>query len=835
MNIDSKPEAAWHVPRHVVLERDGLVVLLDPETPNWIAADSRGARILSWLDGRATLDEVAARYAREFGVENAKAWLHVNRFVREAARRGFASPEPLSAPAYAGREHHLEARLRELWVHTNNSCNLACEHCLVSSGPDGDTGLERERLLALIDEAAGLGVGRFYFTGGEPFLRRDVFELIERVTKTHGRELRILTNGLLFHGAVLEGLRRQDSKLLSLQVSLDGATPETNDRIRGKGSFHGASAGIEALAEAGFAPTLSTVITRDNVNEMEALVRIVKQTGAASWHLLWIHKKGRWADLNGSFVAPLALHAALGKAQVEAERLGVVIDNVASFRARVNGAPGTRIDLSNAGVESLCVYSDGRVFPSAATVQYEALEIGRWQAGNLGALLQGSQVAQALRSLTVEEKPVCNVCKFKFLCGGGDLEHSYSYSLGRTPQNGHGSFDYLDPYCELYQGLISDSIFELAAEGRRAQRIVTGYNAPVIYHAMGERNLACAPGGDLEAYAPVQTSHSNCVLSMDIEKPRSLVQDFYARAAETPQAALCCPINYDAADTAHIPAEVIERFYGCGGPMSLASVEPGEMVVDFGSGAGIDVFIAAKKVGAHGRAIGVDMTDPMLGVAGQSKARVAEALGYDVVEFRKGFLEEVPLEDARADLVTSNCVINLSADKPKVFREMWRVLKDHGRIVVSDIVSEKKLPPDLTVNVHLWGECISGALSEEEFMAELEKGGFFGLTLLKKQFWKQVEGYDFFSITVRGFKFEKKAGCVFQGHRAIYLGPYVSVMDEEGHLFPRGQAVEICTDTLAKLSHAPYQGRFALIEPDGTAATIDPASCAEEACAPGCC
>jgi SAM-dependent methyltransferase len=205
------------------------------------------------------------------------------------------------------------------------------------------------------------------------------------------------------------------------------------------------------------------------------------------------------------------------------------------------------------------------------------------------------------------------------------------------------------------------------------------------------------------------------------------------------------------------------------------------------------------------------------------------------VEFRKGFLEEVPLADSTADLVTSNCVINLSADKPKVFREMWRVLKDHGRIVVSDIVSEKKIPPDLTVNVHLWGECISGALSEEEFMAELEKAGFFGLSVLKKQFWKEVEGCDFFSITVRGFKFEKKAGCVFKGHRAVYLGPYVSVIDEEGHLFPRGQAITICTDTLAKLSHAPYKGAFALIDQDGDPPEVDPAGCADGGCRPGCC
>ena len=264
--------------------------------------------------------------------------------------------------------------------------------------------------------------------------------------------------------------------------------------------------------------------------------------------------------------------------------------------------------------------------------------------------------------------------------------------------------------------------------------------------------------------------------------------------------------------------------------MSVAGVLPGETVVDLGSGAGIDVFIAAKKVGATGKAIGVDMTDPMLGVAGQNREKVAAALGYDVVEFRKGYLESPPVEDRTVDLVTSNCVINLSPDKQTVFREMWRMLKDHGRVVVSDIVADRPVPPSLKVNTHLWGECLSGALAEDEFVAELERAGFYGVSVLKKQFWKEVEGYNFFSVTVRGYKFHKTAGCVFLGHRAVYLGPYTSVMDEEGHLFPRGQALEICTDTLAKLSHDPTRARSCCWSPEWT--------CPEAfavACGPGCC
>ncbi|HXH27804.1 MAG TPA: methyltransferase domain-containing protein, partial [Candidatus Polarisedimenticolia bacterium] len=562
------------------------------------------------------------------------------------------------------------------------------------------------------------------------------------------------------------------------------------DALQGRGTFARVLRGIGALVDAGFPPTVSTVVTRDNVAALPAMVRLLKRAGARSWHLIWIHHKGRWAAPDGAFVPPPILHARLREAIGVAEDVGLPIDNLEAFRQRVNGVPGTRVDLSNAGVQSLCVYADGRVFPSAATVQYDALSLGRWTGGNLAALLEKSPLARRLRSLTVARKPTCETCRFRFLCGGGDLDHSCSSGADHDGQAGAEAFDTLDPYCELYQGLIADRMFELAARGRTLHRAETGYGAPVIYHAMGEGNLACAPGGDEEAYAPVRTSHSNCVVPGDFDVPRALMQSFYARAAETPQAALCCPVDYAAADTAHIPRAVLERFYGCGGPMGDAGVREGETVVDLGSGAGIDVFIAARKVGPRGRAIGVDMTGPMLQVAEQSRAEVARTLGYDVVEFRRGFLEEVPVADRAADLVTSNCVINLSPDKRRVFSEMWRILKDHGRMVVSDIVADRPLPPRLKVNVHLWGECVSGALSEDDFFAELERAGFYGLATLRRTAWREVEGCRFFSITVRGYKLHKTAGCVFLGHRAVYLGPYVSVTDEEGHLFPRGQAIE---------------------------------------------
>ena len=293
---------------------------------------------------------------------------------------------------------------------------------------------------------------------------------------------------------------------------------------------------------------------------------------------------------------------------------------------------------------------------------------------------------------------------------------------------------------------------------------------------------------------------------------RESVKEFYSRAAKEPRASLCCPGGYPAEETSHIPGEVIDRFYGCGSPISLAGITPGETVLDLGSGAGIDCFIAAKKTGREGKVIGIDMTDEMLEVANKHKGAVSENLGYSNVEFRKGFLEEIPADTKSADLITSNCVINLSPDKRKVFSEMWRSLKDHGRVVVSDIVSDREIPELLKKDELLLGECIAGSLTENRFLSYLEQTGFFGIEVLDRKYWKSIENIEFYSVTVRGYKFQKTSGCVYVGQYAAYKGPFKVVIDEEGHIFPRNQAVEVCTDTALKLSAAPYSGMFTITE-----------------------
>ncbi|MBI2828093.1 MAG: methyltransferase domain-containing protein [Acidobacteria bacterium] len=778
-------------------------------------------RLLALFDGKTPLRDVVAAYASDAGLDVVRAWLHVETFARDALRQGFLSRDGAVPVPYLGRSAYLQTdRLAELWLHVNDFCNLACAHCLVSSGPDRSQGLPTDRLLDAIDQGVALGVQRFFFTGGEPLARPDALELSRRIVTDHQRELVILTNGTLFRGERLDGLAALAGDRLRVQISLDGASAATNDPIRGAGTFERVTEGIGAAVAAGLRPSVTMVLLKHNLGDVEALIRLAASLGVRNVHLLWPHRRGR--VLNGPFASLPGADVILGAvrgARTVARELGVTIDNVEEFRLRLDGRAGVKNDLAGAGWNSLCVYTDGCVYPSASMAGVPELRCGDLQAASLEQIWKESSVCREMRTATVERKPQCRTCTLKFLCGGGDVEHGYWASRSFV---GH------DPYCDLYKGLAADSFAELASEGRATVQPRSGFDRPVVFRAMGERTLH-----DEEAI--VRTTHSACVLSEEvIERSRGSVREFYGHAAEEPQAELCCPVRPDEADLTHIPREVVERFYGCGSPVTAAGLAPGETMVDLGSGAGIDCFIAAKKVGADGRVYGIDMTDAMLTVANACRPKVAAALGWDVVEFRRGFLEAIPLGDATADVVTSNCVINLSPDKPRVFREMWRVLKDHGRAVVADIVADREVPPKMRADGQLWGECISGALTEEAFLAALERAGFYGVSIVKKTFWREVEGCRFYSVTVRGYKFEKKAGCTYVGQYAIYLGPLKAGIDEEGHLFPRGNPVEVCTDTAAKLSRAPYAGSFAIVDGPAGHVAVDGG---EACCTPGsgCC
>lgn len=339
-------------------------------------------------------------------------------------------------------------------------------------------------------------------------------------------------------------------------------------------------------------------------------------------------------------------------------------------------------------------------------------------------------------------------------------------------------------------------------------------------------------------------------------KTEHAVKERYASASKAPEAALCCPVDYDKKFLEAIPQEVIEKDYGCGDPSKY--VREGETVLDLGSGTGKICFIASQVVGPSGRVIGVDMTDDMLEVARRNAPAVAERIGHANVEFRKGRIQDLaldlevldaelkkrPITDAASflaadelaeelrvtrplvpsdsiDVVVSNCVLNLvePGEKPRLFREIFRVLKNGGRAVISDIVADEEVPEHLQRDPELWSGCISGALTEEGFLRAFAEAGFYGIEVLKFEIqpWRTVEGFEFRSMTIQAFK-GKQGPCFERNQAVIYRGPFKEVLDDDGHRMERGVRYAVCDKTYNLYKKSPYAAFFDFIDP------LDPVS-----------
>src|ERR1700682_113242 len=225
---------------------------------------------------------------------------------------------------------------------------------------------------------------------------------------------------------------------------------------------------------------------------------------------------------------------------------------------------------------------------------------------------------------------------------------------------------------------------------------------------------------------------------MSTEDVKEIVKEKYGNAAlrvasgdgnsccghgRSGQDASCDPITsnlYNAAQEGEVPDTAIRASLGCGNPTALAELKPGEVVLDLGSGGGIDVLLSARRVGPTGKAYGLDMTDEMLSLAEENKRKS----GLENAEFLKGEIENIPLPDNSVDVIISNCVINLSGDKDRVIKEAFRVLKPGGRFAVSDVVVRGDVPAEIRRNMELWVGCVAGALSDYEYVAKLAKAGF---------------------------------------------------------------------------------------------------------------
>jgi SAM-dependent methyltransferase len=247
---------------------------------------------------------------------------------------------------------------------------------------------------------------------------------------------------------------------------------------------------------------------------------------------------------------------------------------------------------------------------------------------------------------------------------------------------------------------------------------------------------------------------------------KEMVKEKYGQAALRVKAGgtSCCASNpvgssgcgdpitanlYDASQATQIPEEALLASLGCGNPTALARLNPGETVLDLGSGGGIDVLLSARRVGPTGKAYGLDMTDEMLALANENKRKS----GIDNVEFLKGEIEHIPLPDNSVDVVISNCVINLSADKDRVLREAFRVLKPGGRFAVSDVVTRGEILPEIRQSALLWVGCVAGALEENEYRSKLAAAGFEQIDVEPTRIYRAEDAREFLlgqSIDVDG-------------------------------------------------------------------------------------
>jgi ubiquinone/menaquinone biosynthesis C-methylase UbiE len=329
------------------------------------------------------------------------------------------------------------------------------------------------------------------------------------------------------------------------------------------------------------------------------------------------------------------------------------------------------------------------------------------------------------------------------------------------------------------------------------------------------------------------------------------VSQRYRKAAQETEPALCIPVSYNRSLLEIIPEEITSKDYGCGDPSTYVSA--GETVLDLGSGSGKACYIIAQIVGPRGRVIGIDFNETMLALARKHRDAIGKKLGYGNVEFRRGRIQDLKLDlellddylrghpvssledlialrefeekivrerplvpDESIDVVVSNCVLNLvrPEDKRRLFAEMYRVLRRGGRVAISDIVSDEPVPEHLKSDPELWSGCVSGAFLEEELLRAFEEAKFHGIRIeeMRAEPYRTVEGIEFRSLTVTAYK-GKEGPCIERNQAVIYRGPWKQVVDDDGHVLPRGARTAVCEKTYEIYSKAPYQDQFILVPP----------------------
>ncbi|MGM0418159.1 MAG: DUF5714 domain-containing protein [Thermodesulfobacteriota bacterium] len=719
------------------LEYKDTAIYAAADYPFWIAVNKAGDRLIQNLEDDAGTGKG-------------------NSLVQELKTAEFLKNFPdLSSDEYKGRSHYLDlSHIEECWIHITDSCNLKCTHCLFSCSPQTNKTLEFSDIKSIVDQSYNLGARVFYLTGGEPFVHKNIKEILSYILNDfEDTSVVVLTNGTLLD-KYTGFINTLPLHRLYFQISADG-TGSINDKTRGKGSYDKLLKNLEAIKDINVSKTLSMTVHLENLSELNKIVDLAAEYNFISVHFMWLILTG--SAKPEIFADPDLIFEHLEKTFEYAEEKNIKIDNLKNFESLIFSAPGTKYDLGNSGWRSVAVGPDKNIYPTAAMIGRTELICGSFEEG-LEKVWKESEVLNKIRNTTVKDSKTYN-SPLKYITGGGDIDHSYFSK---------GEFEGFDPYLNLYENIILWLINSCAEDPYKS-------DYPEVTLKMGDKLLQCHSDGE-----GVSLTHSNCVLTFSGVK--KTVADFYTNADQSGNQDIINPVCYPEEEISHIPSYARIKSYGCGSPVLDSEIKEGEVITDLGSGAGLECFIASAKTGKNGAVYGIDMLDHMLLKAKASALEVSENLGYSNIEFKKGYLEKIPLKDETSDLVISNCVINLSEDKKNTLQEIYRILKPGGRIVISDVVTDELSPASVQNDEQLQGECIAGAMVVSDLFRMLGSSGFSQISVVKRFFYRKVKGHDFYSLTYQAYKPSE-----VEYVQALYPGPYAAVVTDEGEVLFRGE------------------------------------------------
>jgi MoaA/NifB/PqqE/SkfB family radical SAM enzyme len=497
MAFPISPDRQFHVPEHIVREKNGAFVVIDRERANWICLNRSGREILRTLPGKTVAEAASACVAAGILPPEEPENL-LRKFTSDLARKEFLSTEAITGELVARSKILKPGKLHEVWIVTNFECNMSCRHCYTYERVAGDrrrTG--KKALLAMIDECRELGAEVFYLTGGEPLLRKDLPDLIEGATR-RSRAI-LFTNGTLVTPERAALFSRFRDRLV-VQVSLEGPDEESNASLRGTGSFAKAMEGIRNLLREGVRVGVSSTPTPGTARRIPELTRLLAGTsernrGVDYHHIIYVvhagnAREGNTAKLSASDLIDVVTRCkeALRQAKKDGVRTKLTITNDKIFEAIASHGP--RKDMCGAGYTILGINADGMLHPCATTMHdlsynlgYLLDERGNYVPGEIGRLWRESAAVRRIQSFTVLPRDGGQVTDLRNFHGGGCWYHM------RDPE---GDIQAEHPFYAAYESLTEKAILHVATRDIPEEDRFREAPRPKIYASMAKTRIACA-------------------------------------------------------------------------------------------------------------------------------------------------------------------------------------------------------------------------------------------------------------------------------------------------------------------------------------------------------